>query len=510
MKKQDQLFELIKSLSKGEKRYFKLFASIHSGESKYMKLFEAIHKMDTYSEATIVKKFKGETFLKQLGVTKNYLFNLILKSIKNYASKSDSFKEKVEEKMQAAAILHRKGLVDLAEKQLAKIRIPVQEDNDFELAIRLGFADWERALSKDAPDLMSSFEENELMVKEALKKQRNFWEMARLWGQYHMLIVDSQVARNEEDKAKMQQIIDHPLFQNEELILSEKARDVRNATIIGAYEFVGNYEKAYQVDKVFTTNYLKRYDKLHIENPIRYLYAIRNYLQSCSSVKDWEEFRVWLEKMKQVDVSSKLIEVNLFALYTERKLGMLVHSGQHEEALRYIASFESDLAKYESDMRGDIVVSIQIYMGLANFYMENYNEALTYFNELILDKRFQQQPYMISNARLLRLLCYYELDLRSFLISEVRSYYRYLYQYQKAYKFEFLLLKIMRDVVKTYNKQEMNEVLSKYRPQVEALKNNIYEKNAFALFDFELWMSSKISRKTMPIIVKENLMSKSA
>ena len=53
----EELFQLIKSLSKQEKRYFKLYASRHviGEKNKYVQLFDAIDKQAAYNEEKIKK-----------------------------------------------------------------------------------------------------------------------------------------------------------------------------------------------------------------------------------------------------------------------------------------------------------------------------------------------------------------------------------------------------------------------------------------------------------------------
>mgnify|MGYP000023314336 CR=1 FL=1 len=58
MKPSNELFQLIKSLTKSEKRYFKLSSSLQSGEKNYMKLFDIIEIQDEYDEPAIKQKFK--------------------------------------------------------------------------------------------------------------------------------------------------------------------------------------------------------------------------------------------------------------------------------------------------------------------------------------------------------------------------------------------------------------------------------------------------------------------
>ena len=70
MVKKNELFILIKSLSKSEKRYFRLFCSRESSGSNYTRLFDSIDSQKEYDEKAIKKVFKGEKFIHQLHVTK--------------------------------------------------------------------------------------------------------------------------------------------------------------------------------------------------------------------------------------------------------------------------------------------------------------------------------------------------------------------------------------------------------------------------------------------------------
>src|SRR5215207_9441723 len=84
MAKKGNLFLLIKSLSKSEKRYFKLFVANGKSDANYLQLFEAMDRQEQFDEEAIRKKFKGKAFASQLHVAKIYLSELILKSLRNY------------------------------------------------------------------------------------------------------------------------------------------------------------------------------------------------------------------------------------------------------------------------------------------------------------------------------------------------------------------------------------------------------------------------------------------
>ena len=74
MTKNDQLHELVTSLSKNEKGYFKKYCKMYSSQQdqKYLKLFEAVDGVEDYSDKLIKQKLKGEIEERKLPVLKNY------------------------------------------------------------------------------------------------------------------------------------------------------------------------------------------------------------------------------------------------------------------------------------------------------------------------------------------------------------------------------------------------------------------------------------------------------
>src|SRR5262249_20899523 len=110
----DKLFQLIKSLSKSEKRNFKLLASLNDKEEKsvFLKLFDAIEKQTRrqgkYDEKAIKEQFKKEVFIKQLTAAKFHLLNLILKSLRNYYNNT-SANEQANKLLLNLEILFKKG-----------------------------------------------------------------------------------------------------------------------------------------------------------------------------------------------------------------------------------------------------------------------------------------------------------------------------------------------------------------------------------------------------------------
>ena len=121
MKPSKELFHLIKSLTKSEKRYFKLTSALQQGEKNYVKLFDAIEAQSDYDEEQIKEIFKNSTFIQHLPSEKNHLYNLLLKSLRNFHS-DKSVSAQMQEFLKNIEILYSKALYKECNKILRKAK----------------------------------------------------------------------------------------------------------------------------------------------------------------------------------------------------------------------------------------------------------------------------------------------------------------------------------------------------------------------------------------------------
>src|SRR4051812_39408135 len=123
----DPLYQLIRSLSKSEKRNFKLFANRLQGneESKFMMLFDVMDKLNEYSEEKILQKAEGISKT-QLSNLKAHLYKQILLSLRLHASNQD-LDIYLREQIDYAKLLYNKGLYNQSLKMLDKAKITAIE-----------------------------------------------------------------------------------------------------------------------------------------------------------------------------------------------------------------------------------------------------------------------------------------------------------------------------------------------------------------------------------------------
>src|SRR4051812_12516203 len=115
MKATDDLFLLIKSLTKNEKGYFKKYTSKHvvGDENKYISLFDRIDHSKQFNERELKKE------IPHLPSDKNYLYKLIIRSLNEFHHGS-SIDHELREILNAVEILFAKALYPQCEKLLNK------------------------------------------------------------------------------------------------------------------------------------------------------------------------------------------------------------------------------------------------------------------------------------------------------------------------------------------------------------------------------------------------------
>lgn len=133
-KTSNKLFDLIKSLTKTEKRHFSKYCTKYSNtkDLTYLNLYKEIDKMKVYDIAKLNKKF-GE---KNIKTNSTYLYNQLLTSLRVLYRES-SFYRSLLNSIIDINILMVKGLFEQAEKIIDKSIKISEKHNEIFLRIRL-------------------------------------------------------------------------------------------------------------------------------------------------------------------------------------------------------------------------------------------------------------------------------------------------------------------------------------------------------------------------------------
>src|SRR5690606_35842459 len=299
--KTDPLFQLIKSLSKSEKRNFKLYARrlISNEDAKFLKLFDTMDRMAAYDEHLILQRAPVTKL--QLANMKAHLYKQILISLR---LKYTDIREELQlrEQIDFARILYNKGLYMQSLKLLEKAKVLASQYNqdlmglevvEFEKLIESQHIT--RSLSNRADQLAT---ESSTLCQQIQRKNALSNLALKLYGLY----LKVGYVRSEKDKAFVEAFYSAnlPSYEIEKLSFDEKLflyqAQVWYYHIMqdfplcyrSAQHWVDLYEEYPLMKKINTGSYLKGY---------HYLLDTLFYLQRYS------KFRETLDKFSE-DIES--------------------------------------------------------------------------------------------------------------------------------------------------------------------------------------------------------------
>ena len=132
----DNLFLLVKSLTKSEKRQFKLYVGRLdvNQDSKFLNLFNFLDKASSYDEVAILKTKIVKK--QQLANVKAHLYKQILISLKLNPS-HQNIRSQIREQLDFASILYHKGLYKQSLKILDKSKEVAIQNEEKNLAYEI-------------------------------------------------------------------------------------------------------------------------------------------------------------------------------------------------------------------------------------------------------------------------------------------------------------------------------------------------------------------------------------
>ncbi|MCB0396651.1 MAG: hypothetical protein KDD36_08360 [Flavobacteriales bacterium] len=299
MKRTDQLHELIKSLSQTEKRYFKMFSNMRGkGGTNYLNLFEAIERMKVYDEGRLKEKFKGSTLSKHLPSEKNYLYHLILKSLRAYHSDATKNNE-LSNLLQSIEILFDKGMFTHCLKLLAKARKLAYRYEKHTLL--LDILKWEQKITRARFDL-DNLEEN---VDETLAEEHRILSDLQAIAQYKIsfykltTFIDNRgIARSESELQRLDNIMSGDFIRSIENATSYEGRIYYYLSWADYHYARGNLKEDYKISQELV-NFIESKPELLQQDKRPHINGLSYLAIACTRIGMFDEARKALNDLKK-------------------------------------------------------------------------------------------------------------------------------------------------------------------------------------------------------------------
>jgi len=500
LKRNDHLFQLIKSLTKSEKRFFKIYSSRHviGDKNNYVALFDVIDKQKVYDEEAIILRFAGEKFVNRLAVAKAYLSDLILKSMNTYHAKN-TIDAQLMELLRNISFLFEKNLYTQADKSIRKAKKMALEYQ--KISILPEIVRWEKKVmnasfysGKKLTEIEALKEEEKSLLKQLLNLNE-FWLLdARLYYQYNL----EGIIRTREDLKKIEWIIHSPLLKNEEQALSFPAQKLQYKIFSTYYFILRDFDKCYIYIAKLVRLFENHPQQLKHES-LEYVQAVNNLLNMTGSMSKVEETEANIQKLRQMIQDREFqksapLQLKLFEAYYYHIINYYRNKKTPESGLKHIDAIEKGLNDYGNkvDEVGKIMLCFHAFQ--LCYEAEQPQMSLNWIGRILASPESDIHKDIYSFSKILNLLLHYQLNEDGTYHQVIRQTYAFLYRRKHKYKFEQLITNFLRQLTKTADQIAFIQLLENLQLSLDEIAEDPFERKAFAYFDFKTWVNKEIAR----------------
>ncbi len=501
----DDLFQLIKSLGKGEKRNFKLYMQRNSAgvELKVVQLFDALDKMEEYDELVLLKKQRSIS-KQQLSNLKASLYKHILSSLR-LIKDAENIDLQLHEMLDHARILYNKGLYLQSLHILDKAKHTARQFHQFTLLEQALF--FEKKIeamyitrSMDArADVLA---DESSMVQQQLQLVN---KLSNLSLQLYSWYIRHGHARNKADRDAVEYFF--------KAHLPEQAVHARGfyerLYLYQSYSWLGficlDYLKYYKYSQRWVELYHQQPEMIQVET-IQYIKGMHNLLGAYYDLRNHEKFYEALQQFRDFYSQpwvqgNQNYRIQTFIYLYLSEIHRFYLEGAFTEGLEIVPEITTALEEFELYIDPHRVLVFYYKIACLYFGSGDQHTTIEYLNRIIhwkVDLRIDLQCY----ARLLHLIAHFELGNHELLPYLIKSVYRFMAKMENMSHVEEAMLKFLRESLQL-SLDEVRPKLQKLLSQLKRFENKASEARAFAYLDVVSWIESKLEGVPVEVIIRQ-------
>lgn len=499
----DNLFQLVKSLEKAEKRNFKLYIKRSSAKEdlKIIELFDALDKLAEYDEQLLLKKLPSIQ-KPQLANIKVHLYKQLLASLRLLKS-TDSIDLQLNEQLDYARILYNKGLYLQSLKILEKLTETAKEYYKYNFLTQV--IAWEKKI-ESLHITRSMTDRAEFLAHETIEVNTRVSMVSRMSSlalQLYSLYISNGHARNEKDEAAIIKFFTFNLPSN-------------------SHKQTGFYERLYlyqsycwyafiRQDFLQYYRYAQKWVDVFHEQPgmIKmetgyYIKGFHNLLNAHFDLRNFEGFDMALQQLKNFAATDMVQKhdnhrVQSFVYISSATINRHFMDGSFEQGLAMIPELERKLEEYALFLDNHRLLVFNYKIANLYFGSGKYDVAIDYLQRIINinpDLRSDLQCY----ARLLHLMAHYELGNFDIMESLIRSVYRFMAKMQNLTVVEEEMFKFLRNSF-ALSRTQLKLAFEQFLVSLKKLENDRFQTRSFAYLDIISWVESKVVEKPLSQVI---------
>lgn len=482
--------------------------------SNYLKFFDEIvsqvSKGTVYNEESVKSGSYTGKFLKNLSFHKNYLYNMILSSITQY-HKENKDTILIRNLISQSELLFDRLLYSQSLKILLKAKKLAKDTDKHQYLSEI--LSRERLIYKYTFNNDDYAKKVKLIFKEQfelfdiLKNNLDYYFLNDTFGNF-VSKFGTGLTRNEEETAELDKFFDNPLLKDVNNAKTFFNKTLFNTMNLQYQSIKNNFEKGYgyilENEKLWEDNLHKTGGKLD-----NYIFALNNLLTSQIRTKRFDDFEKTYTKLsslekkypKQIsDINKIFIFYSLTILKISKCFEVLDSKGLEDVDFEV----DRDLLKYESGISLSQRIILYYFMGTSNFVRNKFDKSIYWMGKIInLEKTDLSQDYQCY-SRIVYLISYFELGYFDSLEYVLKSVYHFISKRNRVYKYENIILKYLRTSFRIKSMTELDAMFVEMKHELEEIKDDPLEQNAFDAFNILYWLESKVKKIPMMELMKES------
>jgi len=499
----DYLYQLIRSLTKAEKRSFKIYALRSSSEeAKFIQLFDAIDKAKDYDEDLILQKLEGVKKT-QLSNLKAHLYRQLLTSLRlNYTNHNIDIQ--LREQIDYARILYDKGLYKQSLKILDKAKLVAHDHHRVPLSSEiLGFEKLiesqyiTRSFDHRADNLIEE-------TQEVLKSEEQYHQLSNLALRLYSLYIKTGHVRNEADYERIHAFFEQALssIQPEKMGFYEQLYlQVSHAWYnLIVQDFLAQYRHAQK-----WVDHFRNHPAMLQADPIWYLKGMHVLLEALFILGHYDRHNMEMKNLRAFlehppSRSNTNLETLGWQYYYTSKINHYFMNGNFKEGIQLIPELTQQMESWNYRIDSHRILVF------------HYKIACLYFGAGDLHKCIQHLGYIIQYpdphlredlhcfARILTLIAHIELGNEQLVQYQVRSTYRFLRKMDDLNSVQEEVLSFLRALPQT-SEEQLQRKFKKLHTELQKIQNKPFQKRAFLYLDIISWLEAKMNHTSVQEVI---------
>ncbi|WP_273444652.1 hypothetical protein [Neolewinella agarilytica] len=509
--KTDDLLKLVASLNRAEKRHFRLFVKRNqqaNSEILFLQLFDILERTGEYDEEYLLKRIENIK-KSQLSNLKAHLYKQLLTSLRLLNRNKDET-ILLRENLDYARILYNKGLyrqsldvLDKAKKRALEVEVHT---------VALEIAQFEKLIEGQyiTRSLEGRAEELGLQCTELTHKISATDAFSNLSLRLYGLYLKMGLVSNEQDFFMVKSFFrgQLPATKYEDLDFWGKVYYCQSYTWM--HLMCHEYPLCYRFTQRWVDLFRDNQRMIEANAPL-YLKGLHNNLATLFNMWQYDKFIEELSFLElfphQFDLTNNVNVQGLYTLYQfDHQIRRHYMEGTFKEGLGLVPQITEVIKDNRYNWDDHRIMIFHYRIACLYFGSGDNDSAIDYLNEIINQRSPNYRSDIQAYARILSLICHFEMGNVQLVEYQVKSVYRFLAKVEHLQETQQLIFRFLRRIPRI-REEQLNDEFVKLKEKLDKVTTKPFETRPFTFLDIPSWLESKIEGITVQEVIRRKFLA---